>query len=462
MVAESILWYCPPVRTDSGPVLERQLMNAIVVLGMQWGDEGKGKVVDLLCPAFDLVARFQGGDNAGHTVKFEDRSFALHLVPSGILHEGKRCLLGNGMVVNPESLIAEIDYLEEAGVEVGDRFMISRRAQANLPLFGELDRAREAARGRSAIGTTARGIGPAYELKAARLGLRLCDLGSRALDDRLRPLFDRVARELGALGSEPSVGFDEWLAKCRAWAERLDPYLVDADVELERILESGGKILLEGAQGALLDVDHGTYPYVTSSNSTAGGASTGSGLPPHRIDGVVGVLKAYTSRVGGGPFLTEDTTKRGQYLQKRGNEFGTTTGRPRRCGWLDLVAVRYAQRLNGVDAIALTKLDVLDGIPEIPVCTAYRRNGETLTNVPARIEELEECEPIYERLPGWPAGSTAGITEAKEIPSHALAYINFIEAHLGVEVQLLSTGPRREETILRKDSQLAAILAPPK
>jgi len=418
-------------------------MANVIIVGMQWGDEGKGKIVDLLCPAFDSVVRYQGGHNAGHTVKFADRHFSLHLIPSGILHPGMQCVLGNGMVVSPPAFFAELDRLAEAGVDPTGRLFLSTRAHALLPWHVELDQAREEARGAKAIGTTSRGIGPAYEGKVSRYGVRLGDLASDALAERLETEHARTRVELASLGAAAPTALDEVRSLCAQWAERLAPLLQDTEVLLSNWVEEGKPLLFEGAQGALLDIDHGTYPFVTSSSSTAGGACTGTGVPPTAIHGSVGVLKAYTTRVGGGPFPTELEGATGEYLRDRGNEFGTTTGRPRRCGWLDVVAARYARRLNGTSAIALTKLDVLDELDEIKVCTAYE--------VDAR------AQPIYETVPGW-EHATAGITDLAQLPANAREYIRLIEDLVGAPVDLVSSGPRREETAVREGGALEDLL----
>jgi len=422
----------------------------VVVVGLQWGDEGKGKIVDLLCPAFDGVVRYQGGNNAGHTVKFGDRHFALRLIPSGILHEGMPCVMGNGMVVSPEALLEELAELHQAGVVTEGRLFVSNRAQSVLPTLVALDRAREEAAGAEKVGTTGRGIGPTYEMKAARLGIRLSELGSPALEGRLRSQLVRVEAELGALGAEP-LGEPGPLADlCRRWSEALAPYLADTEHLLHGWLEEGRSLLFEGAQGSLLDVDHGTYPFVTSSNPTAGGACTGAGIPPTAIDGVLGIVKAYTTRVGGGPFPGELLDEQGERLRQRGHEFGTVTGRPRRCGWFDAVAARYAVRLNGTRLVALTKLDVLDTLEEIPVCVGYRHRGDRLAEFPSCLETLSAVEPIYETLPGW-RSDTVGVLEFERLPAAARAYVEFLENAIGAEVALISTGPRREETIVREN-----------
>jgi adenylosuccinate synthase len=434
-------------------------MANIVIVGMQWGDEGKGKIVDLVCPAFDVVVRYQGGHNAGHTVKFADRHFSLHLIPSGILHEGMRAVLGNGMVIAPEALFKELDGLAEAGIDWQGRLVVSSRAHTILPWHAELDRAREAARGDKAIGTTSRGIGPAYESKASRYGIRLAELGGGdALADRLGPLHLKVAAELAALGAPEPTPVDQVLELCATWAERLAPLLADTELELSGLADGGASILFEGAQGALLDLDHGTYPYVTSSSSTAGGAATGTGLAPQRLDSAVGVLKAYTTRVGAGPFPTELEGSVGDHLRARGNEFGTTTGRPRRCGWLDLVVARYARRLSGIETIALTKLDVLDELEEIRICSSYRLpGGEVVRDLPADPALFAAAEPIYEALPGWQS-DTVGSLALADLPSAARSYIDRVEDEVGAKIELVSTGPRREETILLADGPFAGHL----
>ncbi len=438
-------------------------MANVVINGMQWGDEGKGKIVDLICPAFDLVTRFQGGHNAGHTVKFGDRHFALRLIPSGIVHAGMQCVLGNGMVLAPDAFFEELAQLTEAGVDAGGRLWISERIQILLPEHAELDRAREAAKDRRRIGTTARGIGPAYESKAARFGLRAVDLFASDLEPRLADLLSQVERG-EAPSAERLAGLVE---RCRRWGERLAPFLCDTARLLHRAVDAGRHILFEGAQGALLDVDHGTYPFVTSSSTTAGGASTGTGVPPTAISGAIGVLKAYTTRVGGGPFTVELLDEAGEHLRRRGHEFGTVTGRPRRCGWFDAVAASYACMLNGIDAVALTKLDILDDLAEIPVCVGYSIDGRVTREFPASLDALAAAQPVYETLPGWQQPTT-GLLDHAELPPAALDYIRFLEGQVGAPVVMVSTGPRREETILRTDSavldrltsgRLASVLA---
>jgi adenylosuccinate synthase len=432
-------------------------MNSVVVLGMQWGDEGKGKIVDLMTPAFDAVVRYQGGHNAGHTVRFGDRHFALHLIPSGILRPETRCVLGNGMVVHPRAFLEEIDQLESLGVSTRGRLFVSDRAQLLLDLHVAVDMARENALGDFKIGTTSRGIGPAYEAKVARSGLRLGDLWSADFDGLLKDRMARQIRDLGAAADLETV-YGETRDRLEEWKPRLQPYVTATTSLLNDWLDAGHRLLFEGAQGTLLDVDHGTYPYVTSSNSTAAYAATGSGVPPTAIQGVVGVLKAYTTRVGAGPFPTELLDETGERIRKRGNEYGTTTGRPRRCGWLDLPGARYARRINGVSAIALTKLDVLDSLDEIPVCVGYRVDGELLAEFPADIDVLARVKPEIEVVPGW-RRETAGLVEYSDLPAAARDYVELVEAGVGAPVAIISTGPRREETIVRGNTSLS-IVAP--
>jgi adenylosuccinate synthase len=423
-------------------------MANVVVVGMQWGDEGKGKIVDLLCPAFDIVARYQGGHNAGHTVRFGEKHFSLHLIPSGVLHPGVQCVLGNGMVIAPDAFFAELDKLAAAGVDATGRLFVSERAHVIFDEHAALDGRREGAAGGGKIGTTMRGIGPAYETRSGRIGLRICDLGAPDLEERLRGLLLRLQSELQALGGE-AVGHPTRVAdQCRSWASRFAPFRADTAHLLQKAIKAGKHVLFEGAQGSLLDVDHGTYPFVTSSSAMAGGAATGSGIPPHRIDGALGVLKAYTTRVGGGPLPTEDLGDAGEYLRKRGNEYGTTTGRPRRCGWMDLVAARYAADLNGIDTIALTKLDVLDAFEEIPVCVGYRYKGELLKRFPAELRVLQDATPEYRVMPGW-RQETVGILTYEGLPQAARDYVEYLEGELEAPISLVSTGPRREETAVR-------------
>ena len=420
----------------------------IAVLGAQWGDEGKGKIVDLLTPHFSIVGRYQGGHNAGHTVYANGRKFVLRLLPSGILHEGITCVIGNGVVIDPQALFAEIDEVSGAGVTIGDRLIISDKAHLILPYHRELDLLSEARRGERKIGTTSRGIGPAYEDKIARRGVRVGDLANMdALVDAVKHNVAARNRIIPDSTMDAAQVLDELK---RAWT-RMSPWVADVSLFLDRARQAGRSIMFEGAQGTLLDIDHGTYPYVTSSNATVGGVCTGLGVPPKAIDGVLGVAKAYTTRVGEGPLPTELTGEMGNRLRETGQEFGAVTGRPRRCGWYDAVAVRYAVRVNGLDGLALTKLDVLDGLPELQVCTAYRCNGATLTEMPGDQAQLAACEPVYETLPGWTA-PTAGVRKYEDLPEAARQYVARLEEVTGVPAAIVSTGSAREDTIIRADS----------
>jgi adenylosuccinate synthase len=423
----------------------------IAVLGAQWGDEGKGKIVDLLTPNFSIVARYQGGHNAGHTVYAVGRKFVLRLLPSGILHAGVTCVIGNGVVVDPQALFAEIDELEAAGIAVGDRLVISDKAHLILPYHRELDLLSEARRGERKIGTTSRGIGPAYEDKIARRGVRVGDLANpESLADAVRHNVDARNR----LIKESTMDSRHVLEELgRAW-DRMGRWVTDVSVFLARARAAGKSIMFEGAQGTLLDIDHGTYPYVTSSNATIGGVCTGLGVGARAIDGVLGVAKAYTTRVGEGPLPTELTGELGNRLRESGQEFGAVTGRPRRCGWYDAVAVRYAARVNGLDALALTKLDVLDGLPELQVCTGYRVRGTVIEEMPGDLSQLAACEPVYETLAGWTT-PTAGVRVYEDLPREAKAYISRVEAITGVPAAVISTGSAREDTIIR-DGSIAA------
>jgi adenylosuccinate synthase len=424
----------------------------IAVLGAQWGDEGKGKIVDLLTPNFSIVARYQGGHNAGHTVYANGRKFVLRLLPSGILHDGITCVIGNGVVVDPQALFAEIDEVTAAGVTVGDRLLISDKAHLILPYHRELDLLSEARRGERKIGTTSRGIGPAYEDKIARRGVRVGDLANPG---SLRGAVEQnVAARNRIIGDSTMHAGQVIEELAQAW-QRMAPWVTDVSLFLARARADGRAIMFEGAQGTLLDIDHGTYPYVTSSNASIGGVCTGLGIGPRAIDGVIGAAKAYTTRVGEGPLPTELHGEMGNRLRESGQEFGAVTGRPRRCGWYDAVAVRYAVRVNGLDALALTKLDVLDGLPELQVCIAYRCRGNTLTEMPGDVAQLAECEPVYETLAGWRA-PTAGAQRFKDLPAEARRYIARLEEITGVPAAIVSTGSAREATIIRHDTVAGA------
>jgi adenylosuccinate synthase len=427
----------------------------IAVLGAQWGDEGKGKIVDLLTPRFSIVARYQGGHNAGHTVYANGRKFVLRLLPSGILHDGITCVIGNGVVIDPQALFAEIDELAAAGIHVGDRLVVSDKAHLILPYHRELDLLSEARRGERKIGTTSRGIGPAYEDKIARRGVRVGDLANP------QSLAEAVEHNVAArnrLIADSTMDAAQVLADLsRAW-DRMRPWVKDVSVFLAQAREEKRTIMFEGAQGTLLDIDHGTYPYVTSSNATIGGVCTGLGVGPRAIDRVLGVAKAYTTRVGEGPLPTELTGEIGNRLRESGQEFGAVTGRPRRCGWYDAVAVRYAARVNGLDALALTKLDVLDDLPELQVCTSCRCRGVELRDMPGDLAQLAACEPVYETLAGW-SQPTRGVREYHDLPREARAYIARLEEITGVPAAIVSTGSGREETIFR-EGMLAEALQP--
>ncbi|MAD53472.1 adenylosuccinate synthase [Idiomarina sp.] len=421
----------------------------VVILGTQWGDEGKGKIVDLLTDKASLVVRYQGGHNAGHTLVIDGEKTVLHLIPSGILRTNVQCVIGNGVVLSPEALMEEMEMLEARNVPVKERLRISEACPLILPFHIALDQARERALGKEAIGTTGRGIGPAYEDKVARRGLRVGDLfNATRLEDKLKELTDFHNFALTKLYNEPAIDFDVVLKQCKEFAELLKPMVADVPALLDKARKNGEEIMFEGAQGTLLDIDHGTYPYVTSSNTTAGGVATGAGFGPRYIDYVLGIVKAYTTRVGSGPFPTELDCDVGQHLGVKGHEFGATTGRKRRTGWLDAVAMRRAVQINSVSGFCLTKLDVLDGLDELKICTSYKLPDGTISEYPPMAaEDYEAVEPVYETLPGWQA-STVGVTEHNQLPPQALAYIARIEALTGVPVDIISTGPDRKETIV--------------
>jgi adenylosuccinate synthase len=419
------------------------------VIGAQWGDEGKGKIVDLLCEAYDVVARYQGGHNAGHTVKFADQHFALRLIPSGIIHPDKQCLLGNGMVIDPQALLDEIEGLRKAGLKVEENLLISDGAHVILPYHKSLDLAREEAAGVAKIGTTGRGIGPAYESKVGRYGIRIADLVDPEV---LKQKIEFTCAERNAVLSgvykretfDPAKLYEDYLR----YGEILTPRIVNGTVWMNEQIRTGKRVMFEGAQGTMLDIDHGTYPFVTSSSTIVGGICSGLGVAPKHIHKVIGVGKAYTTRVGGGAFPTELNDAHGEHLRKRGNEFGTVTGRPRRCGWLDLPVLRTSAILNGLDEIALTKLDVLDEFEEIPVCTSYKVRGETWKTFPAFAVAHNDYQPEYRTFKGWKT-STVGITSFDDLPQEARDYVRFIEDETETRAAIISTGPRREETIVR-------------
>jgi adenylosuccinate synthase len=423
----------------------------LVVIGAQWGDEGKGKVVDLLTDRVGAVARFQGGHNAGHTLVINGARTVLHLVPSGILHSGVQCLLGNGVVIAPAALYAELDELAAGGVDVRGRITVSPACPLILPSHVALDRAREARRGERAIGTTCRGIGPAYEDKVARRAVRVADLlDDSVLEERVRELLDLHNFLLQRYYGQATVAVEQTLDELRAAASRLVSMIGDVTEQLRLLRQAGRSVLFEGAQGSLLDIDHGTYPFVTSSNTAAGAAALGTGVGPSYLDHVLGVAKAYTTRVGGGPFPTERTDALGERLRAAGHEYGATTGRPRRCGWLDAVVLRRAVLASGVDMLCITKLDVLDGFEQLRVAVAYRSGGERLDYPPVTAEGLAQCEPIYEDLPGWDR-PTAGATDLSQLPAGARRYLERIERLLDVPIVMISTGAERAHTIVLRD-----------
>jgi adenylosuccinate synthase len=428
-------------------------MANIIVVGAQWGDEGKGKVVDFLSERFDVVARYQGGNNAGHTVVVGEDKIVLHLIPSGVLRKGKVCVLGNGVVIDLGELIQEMDQLERLHVRFEDHFFISRRAHLVLPYHKLLDVAHEQ-RATKKIGTTGRGIGPAYVDKMARVGIRVGDLHHPSLfRERLSQNLAEKRAQYPESRPLASLEMDRIVHDHLKYYERIRGFLADSSLVLDGLMRDGKKVLFEGAQGTLLDVDLGTYPYVTSSSATAGGACTGTGVSPKRINGVMGICKAYTTRVGEGPFPTELTDEIGDQIRERGAEFGATTGRPRRTGWFDAVGVRYAARVNGLDVMALMKLDVLDGLETIQICTGYRYRGERISEFPNETDILAECQPVYEALPGWKE-STVGIVEEAKLPVTCQDYLRRLEAVVGVPLALISTGPRRDQTIVRSSAML--------
>ncbi|MBI5137793.1 MAG: adenylosuccinate synthase [Nitrospirae bacterium] len=426
-------------------------MPSLVIVGAQWGDEGKGKIVDLLTGQVEWVVRYQGGHNAGHTVVIGEEEFILHLIPSGVLRPGVRCVIGNGVVVDPAALVVEMDALAARGIDFTPHFHISDRAHLILPYHRAVEREAEKTKGTRKIGTTGRGIGPAYADKIARVGIRVgtlldADLFRRVLTTNVEAMNYFLERLYGVCPSEAfSVDaiYDEYMG----YAARLAPYIADTSLLVNRALDRGERVLFEGAQGTHLDVDCGTYPFVTSSSATAGGACTGSGVGPTRINRALGIVKAYTTRVGSGPFPTELTDQVGETLRQAGGEFGATTGRPRRCGWFDAVAVRYAVRVNGLSGIALTKLDVLDVFDALKICNAYRYKGELITEFPSDPLVLEQVEPVYEELPGW-SGSVAGIASVDDLPKEARAYVDRIVELLGVSLDVLSFGVRRDQTVV--------------
>ncbi|WP_427340665.1 adenylosuccinate synthase [Caloranaerobacter sp. DY30410] len=426
-------------------------MNTLVILGAQWGDEGKGKITDFLSEKADIVVRYQGGDNAGHTVEIGEKQFKLHLIPSGIFYEEKVCVIGNGVVVNPKSLLEEIKYLNDRGIKT-DNLRISDRAHIIFPYHIKLDELEEKKRGKSKIGTTIKGIGPCYRDKVERNGIRMCDIFYKdILEEKLRRNIKEKNEIIEKLYGERGLDEDSIVTEYMDYLEKIKKYVVDTSVLLNEAIENGKKILFEGAQGTLLDIDFGTYPYVTSSHPISGGVTVGTGISFFGINEVLGVVKAYTTRVGKGPFPTELFDETGDMIREKGHEYGTTTGRPRRCGWLDTVMLRYSARINGLTSIAITKLDTLGGFEKIKICTAYELDGKVIKDFPSSLETLKRCKPIYEVLDGWKEEEIKNVRTFDDLPENAKKYISKIEELTGVKVKLVSIGPNRDATILREN-----------
>lgn len=421
-------------------------MSVSVLVGSQWGDEGKGKIVDILSERFDVVARYQGGANAGHTIQIDDNQYILHLIPSGILRDGVKCVIGNGVVIDPNALLDEIDFIEKNDFNIEGRLFISQNAHLIMPYHKLLDSISES--GTKKIGTTGRGIGPCYIDKYARKGIRIVDLLNRdLLEKKIRENLEEKNNLLKKVYNVEELDVEAIVEEYLTFDKKIDKYIADVPSLLNREIAEGKNVLLEGAQGALLDVDFGTYPYVTSSSPTSGGACTGTGIPPTKIDSVIGIVKAYTTRVGNGPFPTELEDEVGEQLRKIGAEFGATTGRPRRCGWFDAFAMKYTTMVNGIDHAAITKLDVLSELDEIKVCVAYEHNGKTLKTFPSEVERLEQVTPVYETFKGWKKDISA-CTSYDELPSETKTYLDYIKKTCGFEISYVSVGPRRSETIV--------------
>ncbi|MGI6101860.1 MAG: adenylosuccinate synthase [Bacillota bacterium] len=425
-------------------------MSAVVVVGTQWGDEGKGKIIDLLSAQADMVVRYQGGNNAGHTVKVDDEEFKLHLIPSGILSDSTVCVIGNGVVVDPGVLISEMDSLADRGIST-DRLQVSDKAHVIMPYHKALDKLQEESKGDRKIGTTGRGIGPCYTDKISRYGIRMADLvDSRSLSARLDLVLPYVNGLIEGVYGQTGFTKDQIVAEMAPQADRLRSFVTDTSVLVNDAIDAGQKVLFEGAQVTLLDVDHGTYPFVTSSSPTAGGACTGTGVGPTKISKVIGVAKAYTTRVGAGPFPTELNNEIGDWIREKGKEFGTTTGRPRRCGWLDAVVLRYSARVNGLTGLALMHLDTLSGLDQVQICTAYEVDGKRVENFPGDIQVLSQCRPVYETLEGW-SGDLSKARSLEDLPENARKYIDRVSEIVGVPVCIVSVGGRRSETIITEE-----------
>ena len=420
-------------------------MSSVVVVGTQWGDEGKGKITDFLSQNAEVVARYQGGNNAGHTIKFDNVTYKLHLIPSGIFFPEKKCVLGNGMVIDPKALIKELEYLHERNVST-DNLVISNRAHVILPYHMKLDELQEEAKGANKIGTTKKGIGPAYMDKAARMGIRIADLLDKdAFREKLEQNLEEKNRLFEKVYESKAFTVEEILDEYFEYGQQIAKYVTDTSVELNNALDQGRRVLFEGAQGVMLDIDQGTYPFVTSSNPIAGGVTIGSGVGPTKINHVVGVSKAYTTRVGDGPFPTELHDEIGDQIREVGREYGTTTGRPRRVGWFDSVVVRHAQRVSGITDLSLNSIDVLTGIETLKICVAYRYKGEIMEHFPASLKELAQCEPVYEEMPGWTEDIT-GVRNLSELPANARHYIERISQLTGIPLSIFSVGPDRTQT----------------
>ncbi|MEW9672168.1 adenylosuccinate synthase [Ammoniphilus sp. 3BR4] len=422
-------------------------MSSVIVVGTQWGDEGKGKITDYLAESADVIARYQGGNNAGHTVVFGGNKYKLHLIPSGIFYQDKICIIGNGVVIDPKALAAELEYLHKANVST-DHLRVSDRAHVIFPYHIKLDALQEDGKGAGMIGTTRKGIGPAYTDKAARVGIRMSDLlDPKGFEERLRRNVAEKNRVLKKVYRTKGFSVTAILKEYLELAERIRPYVADTSVLLNDAMDAGKKVLFEGAQGVMLDIDHGTYPFVTSSNPIAGGVCTGLGVGPTKIQHVIGIAKAYTTRVGDGPFPTEITNDIGDRIREVGNEYGTTTGRPRRVGWFDSVVVRYAQRVSGVTGLSLNSLDVLTGIEKLRICTAYKYKGETIETFPANLNVLAQCDPVYEELPGWTEDIT-GVKSLSGLPKNARHFLERVRYLTGIPIAIFSVGPDRDQTVL--------------
>ena len=424
-------------------------MPGIAVFGAQWGDEGKGRFVDFLAKEADMVVRYQGGNNAGHTIIVDDITYKLHLIPAGSLYDSKLCVIGNGVVIDPGSLLEEIETLEAQGTKVKN-LIISDRAHMVMPYHNIMDGIDEQKAGDAKIGTTKRGIGPCYADKAARKGLRMCDLVSDNFEDKLKTALDEKNELLAKIYGHEPLDYNEILDKFNGYKERLAPFICDTSEVCYDYYKQGKKLLFEGAQGMLLDIDYGTYPYVTSSHPTSGGVSMGTGLPPQVLTEVVGVVKAYTTRVGAGPFVTELLDDMGELIRERGHEYGATTGRPRRCGWLDLVIVNFSVRINGITSIALSRMDTLGEIDKVKVCVGYDIDGKVIKNYPASLDDLEKAKPVYKEFEGW-SGDISHVRDYNDLPAAAREYIEFIEKETGVSVGMIGVGPERTQCILRQE-----------